>query len=66
MVAEELSWLPMASLVLVPLWWLWHTIVLYGSGKVAGGSGNVADTATVAGWGWRRASCGWSSCWGSW
>lgn len=51
MVAEELSWLPMASLVLVPLWWLWHTVVLYGSGKIAGGSGNLAATATVAGWG---------------
>lgn len=51
MVAEELSWLPPASVVLVPLWWLWQTVVLYGAGRAAGGSGSVAETAAVAGWG---------------
>ncbi len=51
MVAEELSWLPPASIVLVPLWWLWHAVVLYGAGRAVGGSGNFVDTAVVAGWG---------------
>ncbi|NHX35303.1 MULTISPECIES: YIP1 family protein [Halolamina] len=51
MVVEELSWLPPASVVLVPLWWLWHTTVLYGAGRAAGGSGNFAEIAAVAGWG---------------
>ncbi|MFW5934604.1 MAG: YIP1 family protein [Halolamina sp.] len=51
MVAEEFSWLPPASIVLVPLWWLWHTIVLHGAGRAVGGAGRVAETAAVAGWG---------------
>lgn len=51
MVAQELSWLPPASMVLVPLWWLWQTVVLYGAGRATGGSGGFAETAAVAGWG---------------
>lgn len=51
MVADELSWLAPASVVLVPLWWLWQSAVLYGAGSAAGGSGSFADVAVVAGWG---------------
>lgn len=51
MVADELSWLAPASVVLVPFWWLVQAGVLYVSGSLAGGSGSFADVATVAGWG---------------
>ncbi|MBP1985994.1 YIP1 family protein [Halolamina salifodinae] len=51
MVADELSWLAPASVVLVPLWWLIQAGVLYVAGSMAGGSGRFVDVATVAGWG---------------
>lgn len=51
MVAEELSWLPMASVVIVPLWWFWQAVVLHVAGTAADGAGSFAETATVAGWG---------------
>ena len=51
MIADELSWLAPASVVLVPLWWLWQSAVLYGAGSAARGSGRFADVAAVAGWG---------------
>ncbi|MFW5939541.1 MAG: YIP1 family protein [Halolamina sp.] len=51
MVTAELAWLPPASLVIVPLWWLLQTAVLHLTATAAGGSGRVAETATVAGWG---------------
>ncbi|WP_435117542.1 YIP1 family protein [Halolamina sp. C58] len=51
MVAQELSWLPIAVAVIVPLWWLWQAVVLHAAGSVAGGSGSVGEALPVAGWG---------------
>lgn len=50
-VAEELSWLPLAAFVIVPIWWLWQAIVLHAASAVAGGTGTLPETLTVAGWG---------------
>lgn len=51
MVAEELSWLPAAVFVIVPLWWAIQAGVLHAASALADGSGSLADTLSVAGWG---------------
>ena len=51
LVAEELSWLPPATVVLVPLFWLVQGGVLHAASALADGEGAFADTLTVAGWG---------------
>lgn len=51
LVAEELSWLPPAAVVIVPLFWLVQGGVLHAASALAGGEGAFADTLAVAGWG---------------
>ncbi|QZY00467.1 YIP1 family protein [Halobaculum rubrum] len=51
LVAEELSWLPPATVVLVPLFWLVQGGVLHAASALADGEGAFADTLAVAGWG---------------
>lgn len=51
LVAEELSWLPPATVVLVPVVWLVQGGVLHAASALADGEGAFADTLAVAGWG---------------
>ncbi|WP_348612891.1 YIP1 family protein [Halobaculum rarum] len=51
LVAEELSWLPPAAVVLVPVFWLVQGGVLHAASALADGEGAFADTLAVAGWG---------------
>lgn len=51
LVAEELSWLPPATVVLVPVFWLVQGGVLHAASALADGEGAFADTLAVAGWG---------------
>ena len=51
LVAEELSWLPPATVVLVPMFWLVQGGVLHAASALADGEGAFADTLVVAGWG---------------
>lgn len=51
LVAEELSWLPWATLLLIPLLWMFQAAVLHAGSVLADGDGPFADTLAVAGWG---------------
>ncbi|MFC6787230.1 YIP1 family protein [Halobaculum halobium] len=51
LVAEELSWLPPAAVVLVPVFWLVQGGTLHAASALADGEGSFADTLAVAGWG---------------
>ncbi|WP_313692183.1 Yip1 family protein [Halorarum halobium] len=51
LVAEELSWLPWATLFVVPVFWLFQAGVLHALTAMAGGEGSFAGTLSVAGWG---------------
>ena len=51
LVAQELSWLPPVSFVLVPIWWLFQAGVLHGASILVEGTGRFEDTLAVAGWG---------------
>lgn len=51
LVAEELSWLPWATLLVVPLFWLFQAVVLHAGSVLADGEGPFTDTLAVAGWG---------------
>lgn len=50
-VAERLSWLPLAALVVVPLLWAWEAVVLHLGSALAGGDGPFVGSLAVAGWG---------------
>lgn len=51
LVAEEFSWLPFATLLLVPVWWLFQATVLHLTSALADGEGSFDGTLAVAGWG---------------
>ena len=51
LVAEEFSWLPLASLLAVPLWWVVQATVLHLASALADGEGSFDRTLVVAGWG---------------
>lgn len=51
LVADELSWLPLAMVVAVPSFWLFEAVALHVGSGLAGGNGSFRDTAIVAGWG---------------
>jgi phosphohistidine swiveling domain-containing protein len=51
LVAEELSWLSPAAVVIVPLVWLVQGGVLHAASALADGEGAFADTLALAGWG---------------
>lgn len=51
LVAEEFSWVPWATLLVVPLFWVFQAGVLHGASALADGTGPFADTLAVAGWG---------------
>ncbi|SEK36491.1 Yip1 family protein [Haloferax larsenii] len=48
---EEFSWVPWATLVLVPLTWLFEGAMLHIGSSLVGGEGRFTDTLAVAGWG---------------
>jgi hypothetical protein len=50
-VVEEFSWLPPATLVIVPVWWLFQAGVLHLASAAVEGTGPFEDTLAVAGWG---------------
>lgn len=51
LVASELSWLPPAALVVVPVFWLGQSVLLHLATWLTGGEGRFTRTATVAAWG---------------
>lgn len=51
LVAQEFSWFPPVSFVLVPVWWLFQAGVLHAASAVVGGEGSFGETLVVAGWG---------------
>ncbi|WP_277554163.1 Yip1 family protein [Halobaculum limi] len=50
LVTEELSWVPAAALVAVPLFWLFEAGVLHAASALAGGDGPFRDTLAISGW----------------
>lgn len=48
---EELSWVPAAAMLVVPLFWLFEAGVLHAASALVGGDGPFRDTLAVAGWG---------------
>ncbi|ELZ86569.1 hypothetical protein C453_05509 [Haloferax elongans ATCC BAA-1513] len=51
LVWEEFSWVPWATLVLVPLVWLVEGSMLHVGSSLVGGEGRFTDSLAVAGWG---------------
>ncbi|KAB1192284.1 YIP1 family protein [Haloferax sp. MBLA0076] len=51
LVWQELSWVPWAMLLFVPLGWVFQGAVLHIGSSLVGGSGRFTDTLVVAGWG---------------
>ncbi|KTG26204.1 Yip1 family protein [Haloferax profundi] len=51
LVWQELSWVPWAMLLFVPLGWVFQAALLHVGSSLVGGSGRFTDTLVVAGWG---------------